>query len=771
VPNDLADSRMLNPDSLILHEYAENAYLQYAMAVVRDRALPQVEDGQKPVQRRILYTMRQLGLGPAAKPVKCARIVGEVLGRVHPHGDTSVYDTLVRMAQDFTLRYPLIVGQGNFGSRDGDPPAAYRYTEAKLAPISDLLLGELDQGTVDFVPNYDNTVNEPSRLPARLPFVLLNGSMGIAVGMACDIPPHNLREVAAAAALAVSRPGASIEDLLALMPGPDFPDGGQVISAREDIAEAYRTGRGLLRARARWRIEDLARGQWRIVVYELPYQVSTKRVLEELDALSNPQPAAGKKSPTQAQLNLKQVVLNLVERASDESGQKEKIRLVIEPRTSKVDASELMTVLFAHTSLESGFSVNCTMLGADGRPQQKALPQILSEWASFRVATVIRRTRFQLDRAEARIHILEGRRIAFLNIEKVIRVIREADDPKADLIARFKLTPVQAEDILEIRLRQLARLEGIRIEQELEELVKERARLQALLASDRAVRKLIVKEIEADAAKFGDDRRTLLEPVERASVVKAAISVPDEPVTVIISRNGWIRARPGHGLDLSGLTFKAGDQLGAAVETRTTRPVVIIDSHGRAYSIDAHEVPAGRGDGVPITSLIQLQEGGKARYMLSAADDAHFLFANTGGYGYVAPFAALVSRNRAGKAFMALEPGETVLPPVAITGASDDLFATLPYIACAASNGKLLCFAASEVKVQDKGRGTMLMQLDKGERLAWAGMFADTLTVPVVMRGKHQKVVLKGDELVRYVLHRARKGALLPRKALPVKMA
>src|SRR5689334_3096592 len=345
MPDDFADSGQLTADSLILHEYAENAYLQYAMAVVRDRALPQVEDVQKPVQRRILYTMRQLGLGPAAKPVKCARIVGEVLGRVHPHGDTSVYDTLVRMAQDFTLRYPLIIGQGNFGSRDGDPPAAYRYTEAKLAPISDLLLAALDQGTVDFVPNYDTTVNGPSRLPARLPFVLLNGSMGIAVGMACDIPPHNLREVAAAASLAVSKPGVSFDELLSVLPGPDFPDGGQVISSPEEIAESYRTGRGLLRARARWRVEELARGQWRIVVYELPYQVSTKRVLEELDALSNPQPSAGKKTATQAQLNLKQVVLNLVERASDDSGQKEKIRLVIEPRTSKVNPDELMTVL------------------------------------------------------------------------------------------------------------------------------------------------------------------------------------------------------------------------------------------------------------------------------------------------------------------------------------------------------------------------------------------------------------------------------------------
>ena len=756
-------------EELVLHDYAENAYLQYAMAVVRDRALPQVEDGQKPVQRRILYTMRQLGLGGNAKPVKCARIVGEVLGKVHPHGDTSVYDTLVRMAQDFTLRYPLIRGQGNFGSRDGDPAAAYRYTEARLAPIAELLLSELDLGTVDSIPNYDNTTTEPARLPARLPLVLLNGSMGIAVGMACDIPPHNLAEVAAAAALAVSDPGASFEALHAAMPGPDFPDGGQVISAPEEIAEAYRTGRGILRARARWRIEELARGQWQVVVYELPYQVSTKRVLEELDALSNPQPPSGKKMPSQQQLNLKQVVLNVLERASDESGQKEKVRLVLEPRTSKVDADAMMALLFAHTSLESGFSVNCTLLGLDGRPQQKGLQQILAEWAAFRVDTVTRRTRHQLERTEARIHILEGRQIAFLNIDRVIKVIREADDPRADLMASFRLTAIQAEDILEIRLRQLARLEGIRIEQELAELVGERGRLVTLLGSDKALRRLIVKEIDADAARFGDARRTLLEPVARATAVRTAISVPDEPVTIIISRNGWIRARPGHDVDVAALTFKAGDSLGAVVQTRTTRPVAILDSKGRAYAVDAADVPAGRGDGVPITSLLDLQDGAKARCMLSATNDARYLFANTGGVGYIAPFASLVGRNRAGKAFMTLEEGETVLAPVPLDGPGDDLFDPTGFVACAATNGKLLCFPLAEVKALDRGRGVILMQLDPGEKLAWTGVYRGELTLPVIVRGKPQRMTLKGEDLARHVLHRARKGTLLPKKAVPAR--
>jgi topoisomerase-4 subunit A len=427
----------------------------------------------------------------------------------------------------------------------------------------------------------------------------------------------------------------------------------------------------------------------------------------------------------------------------------------------------MMAVLFAHTSLEDGFSVNCTLLGLDGRPQQKGLRQILAEWAAFRVDTVTRRARHQLERAEARIHILEGRRIVFLNIDRVIKVIREADDPKADLIASFQLTAIQAEDILEIRLRQLARLEGIRIEQELAELLSEQGRLGALLGSDRALRRLIVKEIEADAAKYGDARRTLLEPIARATTVRTAIFVPDEPVTIIISKNGWIRARPGHEVDVSTLTYKAGDSLGAVVQTRTTRPVAILDSKGRAYAIDAADVPSGRGDGVPITSLVDLQDGAKARCMLSAAPDTRYLFANSGGYGYIAPFASLVGRNRAGKAFMTLEEGEGVLSPVPLDGPGDDLFEPSGFVACVATNGKLLCFPLAEAKLLDRGRGVILMQLDRGEKLAWTGLYRDELTVPVIVRGKTQRLTLKGEELARHLLHRARKGTLLPKKALP----
>jgi topoisomerase-4 subunit A len=428
-----------------------------------------------------------------------------------------------------------------------------------------------------------------------------------------------------------------------------------------------------------------------------------------------------------------------------------------------------MAVLFAHTSLETGFSVNCTLLGLDGRPQQKGLHQILSEWAAFRVATVTRRTRHQLERAEARIHVLEGRRIAFLNIDRVIKVIREADDPRADLIAAFGLTTIQADDILEIRLRQLARLEGLRIEQELAELVSEQGRLATLLASDKALRRLIVKEIDADATRFGDARRTLLEPVARATAVRTAISVPDEPVTIIISKNGWIRARPGHDVDVAALTFKAGDSLGAVVQTRTTRPVAILDSVGRAYALDAADVPAARGDGAPITSLLDLPGGAKARCMLSAPAETRYLFANTGGYGYIAPFSSLVGRNRAGKAFMTLDEGETVLAPVPLDGPGDDLFDPSGFVACVASNGKLLCFPLAEVKALDRGRGVILMQLDPGEKLAWTGLYRDELTLPVIVRGKPQRMTLKGEELARHVLHRARKGTLLPKKALPAR--
>ena len=535
----------MGDDALPLDLFAERAYLAYAMSVVKSRALPQVEDGMKPVQRRILFAMNEMRLSASSKHVKSARVVGDVIGKYHPHGDSSVYDAMVRTAQDFSLRYPLVDGQGNFGSRDGDSAAAMRYTECRLTPIADLLLSELDRGTVDFRPNYDGAFKEPALLPARLPFVLMNGASGIAVGMATEIPPHNLREVAKAACLLIRKPEATLDEVMEVLPGPDYPGGGQLISTTETLREAYTTGRGSLRMRARWRIEEMARGQWRVIIDEFPHGVSAAQVLAEIETLTNPQPRTGKKEVSQEQKQLKQLVLSVLETVRDESSDKAPIRLVLEPRSSRQSRDEFMAVLLAHTSLETSTSLNLTMIGRDGRPQQKNLVQILSEWVDFRYVTVERRTRHRLDEVDRRIHILEGRMIAFLNIEEVIRVIRESDEPKPALIAAFGLTDIQAEDILEIRLRQLARLEGIKIEQELAKLKEERDGLTHLLDSRPAMTKLILKEIEADTKQYSDERRTLIETV--APVAVAEVSVADEPVTVVVSKNGWVRSRQGHG--------------------------------------------------------------------------------------------------------------------------------------------------------------------------------------------------------------------------------
>ena len=461
---DIAFAPQESPDSLTLADYAERAYLDYAISVVKGRALPEVADGQKPVQRRILYAMHEMGLRADSKPVKSARVVGDVLGKFHPHGDQSAYDALVRLAQDFSLRYPLIDGQGNFGSRDGDGAAAMRYTEARLTPIARLLLEELDQGTVDFIPNYDGSMEEPQLLPARLPFVLLNGASGIAVGMATEIPPHNLREVAAATVALIRNPRLSLAELLEIMPGPDYPGAGQIISSAADIAQIYESGRGSVKVRARWSIEEMARGQWQLVVNELPPGTSAQKVLEEIEELTNPKVKTGKKALTPDQLQLKQSLLAVLDTVRDESGKDAPVRLVFEPKSKNIEQQEFINTLLAHTSLESGAAINLVMIGTDGRPRQKALPEILSEWIAFRFATVTRRTRHRLGKVDDRIHILEGRMLVLLNIDEVIRIIRESDEPKMALIEAFKLSDRQAEDILEIRLRQLARLEAIRIE-------------------------------------------------------------------------------------------------------------------------------------------------------------------------------------------------------------------------------------------------------------------------------------------------------------------
>ena len=594
--NDLFDPPPAEPaapgDAVALGDYAERAYLKYALSVVKGRALPDVCDGMKPVQRRILYSMHRMGLAfsgaSGAKPVKSARVVGDVLGRFHPHGDQAAYDALVRMAQDFSQRYPLVDGQGNFGSRDGDGAAAMRYTEARLSPVARLLLDEIDEGTVDFQPNYDGSTEEPRLLPARLPMVLLNGASGIAVGLATEIPSHNLREVAAAAVALLKDERLSEEALHALLPAPDFPGGGQIISPQADIRAAYASGRGSLKVRARWKIEDLARGQWQLVVTELPPGTSAQKVLEEIEELTNPKVKAGKKALTSEQTQLKASVLAVLETVRDESGKDAPVRLVFEPRSRAVEQGELVTTLLAHTSLESSAPVNLTMVGLDGRPTQKSLREILTEWLAFRQQTVQRRTRHRLERVLDRIHVLEGRQLVLLNIDEVIRIIRAADEPRPALIARFALSERQAEDILEIRLRQLARLEAIRIEQELAELRTERTRLEEILGSPAALRRTLVREIEADAKAFGDARRTLVQEERRAV---AEVRVVDEPVTVVASLKGWVRALKGHEVEAATLPFKPGDALHGAFRCRSVDTLVVLGS----ISYSAGALSAGGG--------------------------------------------------------------------------------------------------------------------------------------------------------------------------------
>ncbi|HET7597545.1 MAG TPA: DNA topoisomerase IV subunit A [Burkholderiales bacterium] len=749
-------------DSIDMAAFAERSYLTYAMSVVRGRAIPNVEDGQKPVQRRILYAMHELNLRPGVQHSKSARIVGEVLGKYHPHGDASTYDALARMAQDFSLRYPLIDGQGNFGTADGDAPAAYRYTEARLTPIADLLLSEIEQDTVDFTSNYDGRLQEPELLPARLPMLLLNGASGVAVGMACELPPHNLREVAEAAIAVMRHPKTKTEALMDVIRGPDFPGGGQIISSRAAILEAYESGRGSLRARCRWKVENLARGQWQVVVYELPPTTSAQRVRAQIEDLTNPKPKERGGKVTAAQANLKQLIVGALEKVNDESDKDNKVRLVFEPRSSRQDPEEFMRLMLAHTSLEENFPINLVVLGLDGRPGRKNIRQLLEEWVTFRLATVTRRTRFRLAQVERRIHILEGRRIVLLNIDKVIRTIRESDEPKPELMKRFKLTEVQAEDILEIRLRQLARLEGIRIEEEFKSLKTERKQLKALLDSEAEMKKVVAGEIRDDAKNYGDARRTVLEEAERAAFERQVV---DEPLTVIVSRNGWVRTRQGHGLDLSGVAYKTGDGPYAVFETRSVHMIAAIDSTGRAFSVQAADIPGGKGDGVPLTSLVELAPGARLTQFVDAQPGRRYLFANSAGYGFIAKAEDLLTRLRAGKAFMTIEAGEDVLRPVAVPEAA-------PMAVALSEGGRMLLFPVEELREIARGRGIVLMGLDKGEKLAAVG-FGDGASVAITGKtrsGAERTVKVSGAELEKYILHRARKGCLLPGKLTPVKV-
>src|ERR1051326_31490 len=648
-------------DAAPIESHASQAYLGYAVSTVKARALPEVADGLKPVQRRILYAMGETP-GGAQSFSKCARYVGEVLGKYHPHGDTSTYEALVHLAQPFSMRYPLIDGQGNFGSRDGDAPAAYRYTEARLSRFSELLLAEIGEGTVDFVRNYDGKFDEPVLLPAKLPFGLLNGSFGNPVGFSTRIPSHNLKEVAAAAAPVIKHSRAQGAGVVELSPRAALPGGGQVISPAEEIRQAYETGRGSLVLRCKWERENLARGQWRIVVGELPHGVSVRQVMEEIEALANPKPGFGKKEVTQEQKRLKQFILDQVEGVRDESDRKSKLRLGVGPRSSRQNPEERMAALLVHTSLESRYAVNLTWLGLDGLPETKGIVDVLREWGEFRVATVRRRTQFRLDRVQERIEIVLGRLLAYAKIDDVIKIIRASEDQpsaKEALRRKYKFTERQAEDIVNLRLGQLTKLDGIKLNDERKALEADRKALKALLGDEKELKKLVVKELAEDAKKYGDERRTLIKPAERAQIERTVVV---EPLTVILSRKGWIRARTGHGLDLTTLAFKEGDALAQTLECKTTDAVAVLAGSGKTFTISAADIPSGRGDGVPVNTLVN--SGSDAIVWMATGDPNRRLLMNsTAGLGFICKLGDLESKTRQGKDFFAVSEGAQARPP------------------------------------------------------------------------------------------------------------
>lgn len=743
-------------EKLTLAHFASHAYLEYAMSVVKGRALPAIGDGQKPVQRRILFDMHEMGLGrPEAKTVKSARVVGDVLGKYHPHGDMAAYDAMVRMAQDFNMRYPLVLGQGNFGSRDGDGAAAMRYTEARLTKISRLLLDEIDEGTVDFVPNYDGAFQEPQMLPARLPFVLLNGSSGIAVGMATEIPSHNIKEVAAACLMLLDNPQATLDDILTVLPAPDFPMGGQLISKKEDIREAYRTGRGTLKVRARYTFEEMQRGHWRLIVTELPPNTSAQRVLNEVGEITNPKIRPGKKTLSAEQQQAKTAMLALLDTVRDESDKQTPTRLVFEPKTKNVDRNEFVNALLAQTSLECNVSMNLVMVGSDGKPRQKTLIDILNEWLAFRVQTVRRRTQFRLQKTIDRIHIMEGRHLVYLNLDEVIAIIRDSDDPKQALLARFPLSEIQVEDILEIRLRQLARLVGIKIEAELAELNKTKNSLERLLGSEKLLNNLVAKEIAQDAAEFGDDRRTLIEEASRAEMTQTVV---DEPVTVVISQKGYVRCRTGHGHDASVMTYKMGDAFAVSFECRTTDQMVAVSNTGRVYTLAVSDLPSARGDGLPVNSFIDLEKGASIVGYCVAKPEDRVVLATSDAMGFICQFKDLFARVRAGKNFIKVSDKETkILPPQVV--APDQTL-----LACLSEQGRLLIYDINEVRtLPGGGKGVSLMDLNLTESLLVAKPIdAEGVLVTGIGRGgKDREYAVKKTILEYHMGHRARKGKQL----------
>ena len=734
-------------DAARIEEHASHAYLGYAVSTVKSRALPEIADGLKPVQRRILFAMD----GSTAFS-KCARYVGEVLGKYHPHGDSSTYEALVHLAQPFSMRYPLIDGQGNFGSRDGDSAAAYRYTEAKLSRFSELLLSEIGEGTVDFAKNYDGKFDEPVLLPARLPFGLLNGSFGIPVGFSTRIPSHNLKEVAAAAAHVIKHPRAKLEDVLDLLPGPDFPGGGQIISPKEEIKEAYATGRGSLLLRAKYEKETLARGQWRMVITELPHGVSVKQVMEEIEALANPKSQGSKKEVSQEQRRMKQFILDQVEGVRDESDRKSKLRLVIEPRSSRQDEHELMAALMVHTSLEARYPVNLTWLGRDGLPETKGIVDTLREWGEFRVETVRRRTDFRLKKCEERLHIVEGRLKAFARIDEIIKLIRGSEDQteaKQKLREKFKFTERQAEDIVNLRLGQLTKLDGVALNDERKALETERKGLKEILGDEKELKKLVVTELQDDAKRFGDERRTLIKTAERAQVERTVV---DEPVTVILSRKGWIRARTGHGLDVSQLSFKDGDALLQTLECKTIDPVTLLAASGKSFTVAAADIPSGRGDGAHVNTLAN--SGSDDIVWMGSGDPQRRLLMNSSaGLGFLCKLGDLATKTRQGKDFMKVEEGAAAQAPAFVKEDAG-------YVAALSSDARLLLFPLDEVPERPNGGvGVQLLAVPEKERLAaLATTDGKSLAVSGIKRKNRATETLDAKQLSEHIGKRAQRG-------------
>lgn len=725
-------------EQMPLRTFTERAYLNYSMYVIMDRALPFIGDGLKPVQRRIVYAMSELGLNATAKYKKSARTVGDVLGKFHPHGDSACYEAMVLMAQPFSYRYPLVDGQGNWGAPD-DPKsfAAMRYTESRLSKISEILLSELGQGTVDYQPNFDGTLAEPQYLPARLPHILLNGTTGIAVGMATDIPPHNINEIADAAVMLLDNPKAGLDDVLEIVQGPDFPTEAEIISPKSEIRKIYEQGRGSIKMRATWKKED---GE--IIISALPHQSSPSKVIAQIA-----EQMTAKKLP-------------MLEDIRDEADHENPTRIVLVPRSNRVDTDALMAHLFATTDLEKSYRVNMNMIGLDHKPAVKGLLEILNEWLSFRRTTVTRRLQYRLDKVLSRLHILEGLMIAFLNIDEVIDIIRNEDDPKAELMARFNLSDEQADAILNLRLRHLAKLEENQLKAEQDELEKERLNLEAILGSERRLNTLIKKEIQEDAKKYASPRMSQLVEREEAKMISESDMTPAEPVTVILSEMGWVRCAKGHDIDPKSLSYKAGDNYRAHACGKSNQAVVFIDSTGRSYALDPLSLPSARSQGEPLTGKLNLPAGATIEYVVMASEQQELLMASDAGYGFICKFEDLIARNKAGKALISLPENAKVMEPKTLANAT-------ALVVAMTSAGRMLIFPVKDLPALSKGKGNKIVTIpaanakERSELLVKLLLISDQASLE--FHSGKRKIVLKPEDLQKFRAERGRKGSTLPR--------